>query len=311
MKKILLSNKLEVSEVALGAMNFGTTTSIEESYRVLDAYVDMGGNFIDTSNNYAHWQGTGDESETLLGEWLRDRGGREKLVIATKVGFDRHGEGAGLRREQIEYWIDESLRKLGTDYIDLYYAHSDDMNTPIEETLEAFDRLVEKGKIRVLGSSNFDTWRLAEANMTAESKGLTPYTVMQQKFTYLHPKFSAAPRYAFNESVNRERLRYLVAKDMPLVAYSCLCKGAYESDSRLPADYDGGERLALVRRMAEERGVNPSAIVIAWLTQLYRCEDFPRVIPVFSSSSRHLQDNLRGIDIILSDDEMKMMNETR
>ena len=147
MKKIMLSNKLEVSEVALGAMNFGTTTSKEESYRVLDAYVDMGGNFIDTSNNYAHWQGTGDESETLLGQWLRDRGGREKLVIATKVGFDRHGEGAGLRREQIEYWIDESLRKLGTDYIDLYYAHSDDMNTPIEETLEAFDRLVEKGKV--------------------------------------------------------------------------------------------------------------------------------------------------------------------
>ena len=84
MKKILLSNRLEISEVALGAMNFGTTTSKEESYKVLDAYVDMGGNFIDTSNNYAHWQGTGDESETLLGEWLRDRGGRDKLVIAKR-----------------------------------------------------------------------------------------------------------------------------------------------------------------------------------------------------------------------------------
>lgn len=311
MKKILLPNGLEVTEVALGAMNFGTSTSKEESYRVLDAYVDMGGNFIDTSNNYAHWLGTGDESETLLGEWLRERGCRDKLILATKVGFDRHGEGAGLKREQIEYWIDESLRKLGTDYVDLYYAHSDDMNTPIEETLEAFDSLIKKGKVRVLGSSNFDTWRLAEANMTAENKGLTPYSVMQQKFTYLQPKFSAAPRYAFNEAVNRERLRYLKAKNMPLVAYSCLCKGAYENDLRLPADYDGGARLELVRKMAEEKGVNPSAIVIAWMTQLHTCEGFPRVIPVFSSSSRHLYDNMRGLELTLSDEELKLMNETR
>ena len=146
MKKILLPNGLEVTEVALGAMNFGTSTSKEESYRVLDAYVDMGGNFIDTSNNYAHWLGTGDESETLLGEWLRERGCRDKLILATKVGFDRHGEGAGLKAAQIEYWIDESLRKLKTDYIDLYYAHTDDPTTPMEETMEAFHRLYEKGK---------------------------------------------------------------------------------------------------------------------------------------------------------------------
>ena len=198
MKKILLSNGLEVSEVALGAMNFGTSTSKEESYKVLDAYVDMGGNFIDTSNNYAHWQGTGDESETLLGEWLRDRGGREKLVIAPKVGFDRHGEGAGLRREQIEYWVDESLRKLGTDYIDLYYAHTDDPNTPIEETMEAFDRLVKKGKVRTLGASNYDSWRLAEANMIAENNGWTPYSAMQQRFTYLNARAGYAPKYTFS-----------------------------------------------------------------------------------------------------------------
>jgi aryl-alcohol dehydrogenase-like predicted oxidoreductase len=179
----------------------------------------------------------------------------------------------------------------------------------MEETLETFHRLVKKGKVRVLGASNFDTWRLAEANLTAGAKGWTPYTVMQQKFSYLHPKFGTVPKYTFNEHVNRERLRFLCDKDMPLVAYSCLCKGAYENDLRLPADYEGGERLALVRRMAEERGVNPSAIVIAWLTQLHRCEGFPRVIPVFSSSSRHFADNMRGIEIILSDEELQMMNK--
>lgn len=308
MKKILLPNGLNVSEIALGAMMFGSTTSKEESYEVLDTYMDMGGNFIDTSNNYAHWAGTGDESETLLGEWLRDRGCRDRVILATKVGFDRHGKGAGLKKEQIEYWVDESLRKLGTDYIDLYYAHTDDMNTPIEETMEAFDRLVKKGKVRALGSSNYDTWRLAEANMIAQTNGWTPYTAMQQRLSYLNPKFSVPPKYAFNEIVNRERLRFLCDKNMPLISYACLCKGAYEDPARLPEEYEDGERLAFIREMAAEKGVNPSALVVAWLTNLHRCEGFPRVIPLFSASPEQLKQNLRGLELTLSDEELAKMN---
>lgn len=311
MKKVLLPNGLNVSEVALGAMMFGSTTSKEESYRVLDTYVEMGGNFIDTSNNYAHWAGTGDESETLLGEWLRDRGCRDKIVLATKVGFDRHGKGAGLKRSQIEYWVDESLRKLGTDYIDLYYAHTDDPTTPIEETMEAFDSLVKKGKVRTLGSSNYDTWRLAEANMIAENRGWTPYTAMQQRLSYLNPKFSVAPKYAFNEVVNRERLRFLADKNMPLISYACLCKGAYEDTSRLPDEYEGGARLEFIRSMAADKGVNPSALVLAWLTNIHRCEGFPRVIPLFSASCEQLKQNLRGLDLKLTDEELKMMNSVQ
>ncbi len=308
MKKITLPNGLIVSEVALGAMMFGSTTSKEDSYKVLDAYVEMGGNFIDTSNNYAHWAGTGDESETLLGEWLRDRGCRDKIVLATKVGFDRHGKGAGLKREQIEYWVDESLRKLGTDYIDLYYAHTDDASTPIEETMEAFDSLVKKGKVRALGSSNFDTWRLAEANLRAEIRGWTPYTAMQQRLSYLNPKFGTAPKYIFNEVANRERLRFLCDKNMPLISYACLCKGAYENPALLPDEYEGGARLELIRNMAKEKGVNPSALVIAWLTNIHRCEGFPRVIPLFSATISQLKDNLRGLDIKLTDEELAYMN---
>ena len=309
MKKIKIPNGLEIAPVALGAMNFGTTTDKASAYRVLDAYVDAGGNFIDTSNNYAHWAGTGDESETLLGEWLRDRGCRDRVVLATKVGFDRHGEGAGLKREQIEHWIDESLRKLGTDYVDLYYAHTDDMGTPIEETMDAFHTLVKKGKVRCLGASNYDTWRLAEANCLAQAKGQTPYTVMQQRFTYLHPKFDAAPKYVFNESVGRERLRYLCDKDMPLVAYSCLAKGGYEIDERIPAEYTVDARLAAIREMAKEKGVNTSALVVAWMVNLYRCAGFPRVIPLFASSRvEHFMDNLRGADLMLTDEELERLN---
>ncbi len=309
MKKIVISNGLEIAPVALGAMNFGTTTDKAASFRVLDAYVAAGGNFIDTSNNYAHWAGTGDESETVLGEWLKERKCRDKVVIATKVGFDRHGEGAGLKKEQIEYWIDESLRKLGTDYVDLYYAHTDDMGTPLAETMETFHSLVKKGKVRHLGGSNYDTWRYAEANMLAEGKGWTPYTVMQQRFTYLHPKFEVAPKYIFNESVNRERLRYLAAKDIPLVAYSCLAKGGYEVEERIPAEYATGERLRVIREIAKEKGVNVGAVVVAWMTNLHRCAGFPRVIPLFASSRvEHFLDNLRGTELVLTDEEMERLN---
>lgn len=307
MKKILLPNGLHVSEVALGAMMFGSSTSKKEAYEILDAYLDMGGNFIDTSNNYAHWLGTGDESETLIGEWIKERNCRDCIVLATKVGFDRHGKGAGLKKEQIEYWIDESLRKLCTDYIDLYYAHTDDPNTPIEETMETFHKLIKKGKIRTIGASNFDTWRLAEANMTASTNNWTPYTVMQQRFSYLNPKFSVAPDYAYNEVVNRERLRFLCDKNMPLISYSSLCRGAYENPNRLPQEYEGGARLEFIRSMAKEKNINPSALVLTWLTNLHRLKDFPRIIPLFSANPEHLQQNCRGLTIPLTDEELEMM----
>ena len=307
MRKINISGGLNVSAIALGAMNFGTSTSKDDAYKVLDAYLDYGGNFIDTSNNYAHWQGTGDESETLLGEWLKKSGKRERVVLATKVGFDRHGEGAGLKKEQIEFWVDQSLKKLSTDYIDLYYAHTDDIRTPIEETIEAFDRLVKKGKVRVLGASNFDTWRFAESNMLADQKSLTPYTVAQQKFTYLHPKFSAAPKYLFNESVNRERLRFLSQKGIPLVAYSCLCKGGYDDCSRLPQEYEMGGRYETILRFAKEKGVSVSAAVIAYLMNLHTVENHPEVIPLFSSGIKHLAENMRALDIVLTKEEMEYL----
>lgn len=305
MNKITLPNGLQVSPVALGAMDFGTTTSKQAAFAVLDAYLDMGGNFIDTSNNYAHWNGTGDESETLLGEYFASRKCRDKVVLATKVGFDRHGKGQGLKKEQIEYWIDESLRKLQTDYIDLYYAHTDDPHTPLEETMDTFHRLVEKGKVRHLGGSNYDTWRFSEANAIAQ----TPYTVMQQWFTYLHPRADIAPQYTFNEATNRERLRYLASKNIPLVAYSCLAKGGYENPDRLSVELISGQRLAFLKSMAKEKDVNPSALAVAWMVNLHRCEGFPQVIPLFGSSRvEHFAANLRGAELILTDDELTQLN---
>lgn len=309
MRRLLIADKkLAVANVCLGAMNFGSTTDKRSSYEVLDAYVDRGGNFIDTSNNYAHWAGTGDESETLLGEWLRDRKCRDKVIIATKVGFDRHGEGAGLKRGQIEYWCDQSLKKLGTDYIDLYYAHVDDPDTPLEETMDAFNELVKKGKVRALGGSNYDTWRFCEANSVARENKLTPYSVMQQRFTYLNVRGDVAPKYPFNEFTSRERLRYLAKYDIPLVAYSCLAKGGYEDIGRMPVENIAGERLETLKKMAAEKGASATALVVAWLTNLYRVDGFPTVIPLFASSKvSHFTENLDGAEISLTDEEMERL----
>ena len=307
MKKIEISG-LSVSEACLGAMNFGTSTDEESAFAVLDAFVGRGGNFIDTSNNYAHWLGSGDESETTLGKWLKSRGGRDKLVIATKVGFDRHGEGQGLKKEQIEYWIDQSLAKLQTDYVDIYYAHTDDPTTPLEETMETFDKLVKKGKVRVLGASNYDVWRFIDANAVAKEKNFTPFTLMQQRFSYLYERSDVAPKYKFNECVTRERMRFLSDRKLPLVAYSCLSKGGYSVPSRMPANMICGERLSCLQNMAREKGVDASALVIAWLVNLYRMPGYTRVIPLFSSSSvGHFLQNLDGCELVLSDEEMKIL----
>ncbi len=310
MKKITLPGKVTVSSVCLGTMMFGTTTPKDDAFAILDAFLDMGGNFIDTSNNYAHWIGTGDESETLLGQYFKERKCRDKFVISTKVGFDRKGEGAGLKKAQIEYWVDESLRKLNTDYIDIYFAHTDDINTPLEEVAEAFHSLIRKGKVKTIGGSNYDTWRFADFNSVAKANGWTPYSVMQQKFSYLIPNNEVTPGFTFNEPTNRERLRFCKYNDIPLVANSCLLGGGYEDASRLASDYIGGERLVRIQALAKEKGVSTTALAIAWMVNAHNFSDYPLIIPLFSSSKlSHFISNCEGADVQLSQDEMALLNK--
>ncbi len=311
MKQVTLGNSgLTVSEMCMGAMNFGTLVDKETSFRLLDAFVDAGGTFLDTSNNYAHWLGTGDESETLLGEWFRQSGKRDRIVLATKVGFDRHGVGAGLKKHQIEYWCDESLRKLKTDVIDLYYAHVDDMDTPIEEYMEAFDSLIQKGKVRAIGGSNYYTWRLAEVRHTCEQNHLTNYSVLQQRFTYLFAKGGIQRPYPYNENAGIEKLRYLARNNMPLVAYSCMAGGGYADNSRIPEQYIRGERLEVLNRMAAEKQISPDSLVIAWMLHSQRFADRPQIIPLFSSSKvEHLLHNVAAAEISLTNEEVRILNE--
>ena len=311
MKKIRFERAgLEVSNLCLGTMLYGTTTDEKEAFRQLDMFLDMGGNFIDTSNNYAHWipGAVGDESEKLIGRWLADRKCRDRLVIATKVGFDRHGSGQGLKASQIEYWIDESLKNMGTDYVDLYYSHIDDMDTPLAETLGAFDDLVKKGKVRAIGASNHYTWRLTEAKYVAKENGFTPYTVNQQCYTYLYTRNDCKVDYIYKVNADDAHIRYLADNNIPLVTFSCLMGGGYDNNDRIPANYLKGKRLEVITETAKELGMPVSMLVLAWLIGSDRLPDRPTVVPLFSSSrSDHLMQSLAMSDYDLDEEILKKL----
>jgi len=188
---------LSVSQMCLGAMYFGTRNDEATSFRLLDMYVEAGGFFIDTANIYSHWVTgcKGYESERLLGRWMKARKNRSSVVIATKVGFEipAYGVERGLPATTILQECEKSLRNLGVETIDLYYAHCDDPNTPLEETLSAFDRLVQAGKVRTIGASNYLAWRLEEARWVSQTHGWSEFCCVQQRHTYLRPRPELLP----------------------------------------------------------------------------------------------------------------------
>jgi aryl-alcohol dehydrogenase-like predicted oxidoreductase len=166
MKKRKLGNSgLEVSPLAFGGNVFGWTADEAMSFRLLDAFVAAGFNLIDTADVYQRWVPghKGGESETIIGKWLKRSGKREKVIVATKVGKEMEPNRKGLSKSNIFRAVEESLQRLQTDYIDLYQSHDDDAQTPMEETLQAFDQLIKEGKVRAIGASNFSAKRLAEA----------------------------------------------------------------------------------------------------------------------------------------------------
>lgn len=173
---------LETPRLVLGGNVFGFTARGEEAFRILDRFADAGGTMIDTADVYSKWVPghVGGESETLLGEWLKRRGGQRDVAIATKVGYD-----AGLSATEIERASEASLKRLGVETIDLYYAHKDDPETPLEETLAAFHRLVKAGKVRAIGASNYSAERLGEALDLSEREGLPRFEVLQPEYNLM------------------------------------------------------------------------------------------------------------------------------
>src|SRR5262249_15598950 len=232
---------------------------------------------------YAAWLPgcQGGESETTIGLWMKERGARNEMVIATKLGFDYPGCAGGLSAAEIERECDKSLRRLGSDRLDLYYAHRDDPDTPLGETMGAFDRLIRAGKVRAIGASNLKGWRIAEANTVAGANGWARYCVVEQRHTYLRPRPGAdfGPQICINHRLkDQARLR-----GMTLIAYSVLLQGAYTRQDRpLPAQYAGPDadaRLRALRDVAAETGATVNQVVIAWMRQ-----SDPPVLPIIAGS---------------------------
>ncbi|MFJ9323503.1 aldo/keto reductase [Streptomyces globisporus] len=301
------------SALALGTLPFGTTVDEKTSFAILDRFVEAGGNLLDTANAYAFWVpgGTGDESEATIGRWLADRGVRDEVLISTKAGARPTVPGTGLETAEglsgavVTKAAEDSLRRLGTDRLDVYWAHLEDRTVPLEETVAALDSLVKDGKATVLGCSNHATWRTERARAVARAGGMTPYTCVQQRYSYLQPRFDLSLPESAHVHVTPELLDYLRAEsDLTLMAYSALISGAYtREDKPLPEAYDhpgSARRLAVLGEVAGELGATPNQVVLAWLMA-----GDPPVIPIVGVSSVEQLDEVLGAAELRLPEELK------
>jgi aryl-alcohol dehydrogenase-like predicted oxidoreductase len=262
---------LKVSPVCLGGNVFGWTADEKASFAVLDDFIGSGGNFIDTANVYSSWVPghQGGESETVLGKWLKSRGNRDKIIVATKVGAEMGDGRKGLKAGYIAQAVEESLKRLQTDTIDLYQSHRDDADTPQEETLEAYGKLVKAGKVRAIGASNFTADRLAAALAISAKHGLPRYESLQ-------------PEYNLYERASYEKeLEPLCRKEqIGVIGYFGLASGFLTGKYRSEADLKKSQRgedigqylnergfriLKALDQVAAEAKATPAQVAVAWL----------------------------------------------
>ena len=320
MRVTMLGNTgLKVSALSLGCMYFGSAIDEPQSVRLLDIYLEAGGTFLDTANNYAYWvEGCqGGESESVLGRWMKVRQNRRDIFLATKVGSNMPPRvPRSLSKATIVAQCEDSLRRLQTDYIDLYYAHTDDRGTPLEETLEAFTELVQEGKVRQIGCSNMLAWRIAHARGLSRAHHWAEYCCVQQRHTYLRPKAGLTAFSNGQVPTTSELLDYAAenADNFAIVAYSTLLGGAYSRpEGRIPENYQPDEydaadkrvRLQVLHQIAEEADATPNQVVLAWMLQ-----GTPTMIPLIASSSvKRLQEDLAAEQLSLTADQLTRLEQ--
>ncbi len=315
MKRFRLGKLESVSALCLGTMYFGTKTDKKTAFRLLDHYLDAGGNFVDTSNNYAFWveNALGDESEEVLGKWFAMTGNRTRVVLGTKVGARPRVRGVGaedmegLSYETIISAVEGSLKRLKTDYLDLYYAHVDWYEYPLEERLRAFDTLVQHGKIREVGVSNIFPWRLERSHAICDALTFHKSVAIQLKHSYLQPKRSAD--FWVQKQITPEWMDFVTHNpDSTLIAYSPLLSGAY-AGRPMPEEYDTPGNLSRMQ-VLEETGADlqltKNQLVIAWMLN-----SKPGILPLIAASSvTQLSENLAAGDLSLTEEVMSKLNET-
>jgi aryl-alcohol dehydrogenase-like predicted oxidoreductase len=309
-KREIGNSGLKVYPFAFGGNVFGWTIDEKESFKILDAFVDAGLDLIDTADVYAYWVpgNKGGESETIIGNWLKRSGKRNKVVIATKVGKPM-GEGKkGLSRKYITQAVEDSLKRLQTDHIDLYQSHDDDKNTPLLETLETYTDLIKQGKVRVIGASNFDGIRFKEALKVSTDNGLAAYECLQ-------PEYNLYTREYYEkelEPVCRER-------NIGVIPYYALASGFLTGKYRSENDLSQSSRgqgvkkflnprgykiLAALDKVAAEYGVTPASIALAWIIAR------PGITaPIASATSiKQLDELVKSTQLNLKSDAIDLLN---
>ena len=245
-RRRLGNSGLEVAPLAFGGNVFGWTADEATSFALLDGFVAGGGNLIDTADAYSIWVPghKGGESETVIGNWLKKRGGRDRVIIATKAGWDIGAGGKGLSKAHINKSIELSLRRLKTDYVDLYQAHRDDPDAPLEETMDAFAGLVAQGKVRAIGASNYGAPRLAQALAVSDRSGLP-------RFQSLQPLYNLVERAAFESELEPLCLK----EGLGVIPYYSLASGFLTGKYRSEKDLGKSPRGGGVKKYLNERGL--------------------------------------------------------
>lgn len=301
-KRPLGASGLTITPLVLGGNVFGFTADRAASFAVLDAFVDRGGTMIDTADVYSAWVAghVGGESETMIGEWLRASGKRDQVLIATKVGM----MPGGLKPDVIEKAVEGSLRRLGTDRIDLYFAHKDDENTPIDDVMAAFARLLDAGKIRSIGASNYSAMRLKAALDASKAASLPHYTVVQ-------PEYNLVSRHGFEGELQNLAITHNIGVVPYYGLASGFLTGKYRSRDDLGKsvrgdavakylDGNGPAVLAEIDRVVSETGASHAQIALAWLA----AQDGVTA-PIASATSVAQMEELMGfLDIELTRDQL-------
>lgn len=309
--RTLGKSDLLVAPLAFGGNVFGWTVDEAMSFKLLDAFVDAGFNLIDTADVYSHWApgNHGGESETIIGKWLRRSAKRDKVVIATKVGKEMGPDRKGLSRNYIMRAVEDSLRRLQTDRIDLYQSHADDPLTPLEETLEAYARLIEEGKVRVIGASNYDARRLEQSLQVSEKHGYPRYQSLQ-------PLYNLYDRAAFEKE-----LQPLCRKQgLGVITYFSLASGFLTGKYRSADDLAGRAREAMVKKYLDERGMRilaaldsvsrqhnltPAQVALAWLVAQ------PGVTAPIASATdlKQLQALIEATTVVLDESSLNLLDD--
>ncbi len=309
-KRRLGRSDIAVVPWCFGGNVFGWTADRDTSFALLDAFVGAGFDFIDTADMYSRWVPghVGGESESVIGEWLASRGGRDRVVIATKVGMGQPNRTGALDRSHITTSIEASLKRLRTDYVDLYQSHADDADTPVEETLEVYAGLVKAGKVRIIGASNFSAARLKQSLDTSEAQGLPRYETLQ-------PEYNLSDRAGFEGAVQD----LCVAEEIGVIPYFSLAAGFLTGKYRSEADYAKSPRgqgmakhlnprglriLAALDAVSARHATSQAAVALAWLMRQ------PSIVaPIASATSLEQFHSLAAAaDLSLSPEDLSALD---